>query len=106
MESFLNHWTSLLHQACPLHLEAGQHLFYQGHKPTGVYVILQGRVLLFETSDRSSARVLENHRPFGIDLLLYDRVFPCEAIVTEAIEGFFIPKSQVLSLAEVRPSVM
>ncbi len=91
--------------ATPVHYQPGQFLFYEGHKPYGVYLLNDGAIELYRTVSGNpldepefrcavEARIDEG-RPLviGARQLQEDQAFPVNARAHRRIEGIFIDRT-------------
>lgn len=95
---FLTHWQKIMKRGTPIVLKKNQVLFYEGHVPSGVYVVTSGKVLLTQSGNKSkSVGILEPNQPFGIDLLALNQSYPYSAVAEEDVRAFFITKTELFS---------
>lgn len=87
----------LLHQ-----YHKDQYLFYQGHQPYGVFVVVSGKVLLV-SQDQNGNKIEIAAKPFnpiGFDILNYNSSYPFSAVVCSEACVIFVPKSSLDQLSE------
>ncbi len=99
-KNFLNYWEELMHSSTPVHLKKGQKLFYEGHAPCGVFVIVAGKVNLFheENQEKKSIGQLALYQPIGIDLLANEQPYPYTAIAEDDVKVYFISKGDLMDM--------
>ncbi len=82
----------------------GQHIFYEGNQPSGVYCISSGSVKLESITENGNAHLIKICRAgdvLGHRALFAGEVFRASAVAVETTKVCFIPKNvldQVLSL--------
>lgn len=85
-----------------MEFKPGQMLYYKGHKPYGVFIVLAGEVKL---SHHHKVGEDEDHEfstmplgyPYGFDLIMTDLAYPCTAIAEGLVKALFIARSNLLS---------
>lgn len=94
-QELISEWSEFVNNGSLIGFKKGQILFYKGHFPYGVFVLLSGRVkLVHETEARvEEIYYLLKNEPFGLDLIVLDQEYPCVAIAEEDTKVLFIPKS-------------
>ena len=93
----LKHWGELMQGGDLLEFKKGQTLFYQGHQPYGVYLIVSGEISLIE-KDKAGQKNIQKALigiPIGIDLICYHQAYPFSGVANTEGCAFFIPKSVV-----------
>lgn len=95
LEGFFKKIDQLLTQATPIQAEHGQALFYKGHKPLGVVVVVSGQVRLKET--RSHWSFLPKHYPIGLDWVLFNQDYPLTAEAVGDVEYYFLSKNEIFN---------
>ncbi len=81
--------------------QRGQTLFYEGHRPWGLYILKSGRISLsLHPGGRSSERILIVNEPAVLDVLSFfgDRPHPVTAKILTASEICVVPKSVLAEL--------
>lgn len=97
-KNFLSYWEDLVRRSTHLQLKKGQKLFYEGHVPCGVFVIVSGKVSLFKDGKQGEGPVgqLAANQPIGIDLLANEQPYPFTAIADDDdVEAYFVSKSDL-----------
>ena len=83
------------------HYSAGQVLFYEGHKPYGVYVIHSGSLQLKQVEHKKTSRLtIGSLQIVGLSNLLDNRPFGYTAIVAKDLVASFAEKSLVMEYLE------
>lgn len=98
MERFVGYWSELIRQSTPIDLKKGQALFYEGHLPCGIFVIVSGEVLLFQKGrfeQDGALGKLTYFQPIGIDLLANGHLYPYTAMASQDAKAYFISKSDL-----------
>jgi CRP-like cAMP-binding protein len=85
--------------------QRGQSLFYEGHRPWGLYILKSGRISLsLHPGGRSSERILIVNEPAALDILSFfrDKPHPVSAKVLTTSEICVVPKSILAELDFVK----
>ena len=97
MNATLKAWDNLWQAATMMEFKKDQVLFYRGHLPYGVYVLVSGGVkLCYETP--TGAQALSHFAefvPYGLDLIAMDVEYPCTAMAESDAKLLFLPKSMI-----------
>lgn len=90
-------WEGLWCKAVPMDFKKGQVLFYRGHLPYGVFVLVSGTVqLMYENASGSKVKArLPEFVPFGLDFVTMNAEYPCTAVAESDINVLFLPKSVI-----------
>lgn len=101
----VNHLQDWMAAGTVMEFHPGQMLFYRGHKPYGVYIVLSGRVKLVRNHGDSNKDDFEfRNMPVGytvgFDLILCDTVYPCTALAEDHVKALFVSRSNILSWFE------
>ena len=97
----MNYWQALLLQSTAVQLKKGQTLFYKGHMPCGVFVVVAGPVNYFQETGHAENPVgqFSNFQPIGIDLLTSQQPYPFTAIASgDDVRAYFISKNDLMAL--------
>lgn len=97
-----------------MEFKAGQMLFYKGHKPYGVFVVLSGQVNLILHQKGSEAKEADEshefsglpvHYPYGFDLILTDSVYPCTAVADGVVKALFVSRVNLIQRIEAEQQI-
>lgn len=75
-------------------------LFYQEHRPYGIFIILEGSVVLLSEMD---SRRVGKYQMLGLRELIKQLSYPVSAMAKEAVQVIFIHKKEVLRLLQTKP---
>lgn len=96
-DGFLKLWDALLKQGVHHQYHKGQVLFYKGHTPYGIFIIVSGKVGLFgsEHMDPNEAFQASLQSPIGLDVILSHQCYPFTAVAQSDVKAVFIAKSSL-----------
>jgi CRP-like cAMP-binding protein len=101
-DGFLKVWNELIGQSVLYQYHKDQVLFYEGHLPYGIFIIVSGKVNLVcndrETQEKGSSTPL--YHPIGFDILLSQQHYPFTAIAQNDVKAVFIAKSCLRKLCQ------
>lgn len=89
-------WEDSIARGQPVYFKRGQVLFYEGHIPYGVFVILSGRVSLLEGQTpclREHSHLSPQGPVYGLDAALEETPSCCTCLAEEDCRALFISKS-------------
>lgn len=101
VNAVVNTWKSLWQGAVSMEFKKGQVLFYRGHLPYGVFLLVSGKAkLLYENASgqKTTARFPESV-PFGFDFIAMGSAYPCTAVTESDVSVLFLPKSTLAGFA-------
>lgn len=106
-KSFLKVWDKLIEQSVLHQYHKGQVLFYKGHLPYGVFIIMSGQVSLVgsEQDGQDQGLPVLPYNPIGFDVLLSQQHYPFTAIAKSDVKAAFIAKSSLNKLCQPRELV-
>lgn len=76
--------------ATPIFFKSGQTLFYEGHKPYGLFIIQEGRVI-FEKSGKAHDESLET-KILGLQHLISNTPYCASCKAATPVKAIFVPK--------------
>lgn len=88
--------------------EKGGHIFSEGEKASGFYVVVTGRVKIFKLSSEGKEQILHIFGAgeiFGEVPVFTGQVFPANAEAMEKSKALFFPRDSIISLIERNPSI-
>jgi CRP-like cAMP-binding protein len=96
-------WSEWISSGTHISFRPGQVIFYQGHVPNGVYILLSGDVVASrgESGREQTVANIPLKSLIGLDPLLAESEYPYSAIVQSEAELVFIPRDQMLAAAGV-----
>lgn len=101
------HWGELLETSQDMAFSKGQVLFYEGHYPYGLFVLVSGSV----SFSKGGVPCRNSHlwrspkgEVIGVEALTSDLPSCCTSKATEDCAVIFIPKSRLLPLLERTPN--
>ncbi len=93
LQDNLQEW---IKNADQIKVQEGQTLFYEGHAPYGIYILLEGCVDFIQDTREKSANQFGRmiaHQPYGFDLVLSKCLYPFTAVASKASKLLFISKN-------------
>jgi len=102
-DSVVSRWSEWISRGTHISFRPGQVVFYQGHVPNGVYILLSGDVVATrgELGREQTVANIPLKSLIGLDPLLAESEYPYSAIVQSEAELVFIPRDQILAAAGV-----
>ncbi|MDX1386745.1 MAG: cyclic nucleotide-binding domain-containing protein, partial [bacterium] len=95
---------NLVPKGLRLTYKKGQILFYEGHIPYGVYLILSGK-LSFSTQDTSCPEErplkIDEGDLYGLEALIHNAPFCCTATAKTDCVVIFLPKTSLQQILDV-----
>lgn len=96
VNDILQAWKNQWHEATAMDFKKGQVLFYSGHLPYGIFILVSGAVkLLYEGSGCKESLRFPETVPFGFDLIAMGTEYPCTAVTESEAKVLFLPKSSL-----------
>lgn len=93
LQKFNDSWDLLDEHCLPVKLQIGQSLFYQGHVPSGVFIVRSG-TLEFRKNGKAIGQANLNE-PIGLEDLLQGNNHPFDAVAITEVDGCFISKNDL-----------
>lgn len=97
LSSIDSHWENLLREGKELYFQAGQVLFYEGHNPYGIFVLLTGDVHFSR-----EVGTADDHREsfskgvvLGLEAFLEEKPYCCTCTASRPTQVVFISKTQL-----------
>lgn len=90
------------------HYKKGQHIFYEGNLPLGIYCLSSGIVKLVRTNNDGKEQILRFAQPgdyLGYRALIADEPLVATAICIEDAVACFIPKKIFIELLDTVPAI-
>lgn len=107
-DGFLKVWGQLIEQSVLHQYHKGQVLFYKGHLPYGIFIIVSGQVHLVGTEETNPEQGFPAllYNPIGFDLLFSRQCYPFTAIAQSDVKAVFIAKSSLNKLCQQSEPVL
>lgn len=90
-------WREILNKSSVIVYKPDQHVFYAGHYPSGVFVVLSGKLALVR-QDTRVRKIVREVPPFwaiGFDLLNSGETYPYDGVATGHLKMCFITKNSL-----------
>jgi hypothetical protein len=95
---FLRRWREIFTQGVVITYKEGQHLFYQGHVPTGVIIPLSGKIALIDpdlNTTQDEDEIIPLFCPLGADLIVCHLPYSKDALAKTDSSILFIGKNDL-----------
>jgi len=88
-------WEALIHRGELVRFKKGQIIFYENHKPIGLYLLHKGKISLTVNNGREVIQKLSDKgKPvLGLDFILTNIPYPYSANALEDSELYYITKT-------------
>lgn len=106
--SLEKNWQQIIQGGLSVSFRKGQTIFYEGHKPSGIFVLLSGEVELSEekTPDQRHHRWRSPQGiVFGLSAIIEQRSFCCTGTAKSDSEVIFVPKTILLPFLEAGSNI-
>lgn len=91
---FDSQWKNTLGAGRVLKFKKDQTLFYGGHFPCGVFILLSGKVVLVDEENHKTVQSpMPLYQSIGIDLLMMGKPYPLTAICKTETTALFLSKN-------------
>lgn len=102
LKAFRKYVAPILHAEEHLNYKSGQVIFYEGHKPYGVYVLKKGRVRLFRRNEEAEklVRIVVPGHILGVDEVAESQSFAFGARAETDVSVSFFSRSCLKSIVK------
>ncbi len=106
-KGFFKVWDKLIEQSVLHQYHNGQCLFYEGHLPYGIFIIVSGLVSLVgnESNSQDNSLPIPLYHPVGFDILMSQQHYPFTATAQNDVKAVFIAKSSLDKFYQLNESV-
>lgn len=104
IEKFDRQWKDFLSRGQVLNFKKGQVLFYEGHFPCGVFILLTGKVSILDKQGHEHKEIsLPLYQTLGIDLLLTAQPYSFTAMCQSDTSALFLSKTILHEILDLSP---
>lgn len=94
IDKFEKQWKDFLSTGQVIKLKKGQIVFYEGHFPCGVFILLSGKVAILSQEDQEQDEIMiPLYQTIGIDLMLTGQPYPFTAVCKTDVITLFLSKT-------------